>query len=425
MLVYFKFQYIIITNQLIRTEEIVRDKPPRFETNLQHEHSERRRKIRGNIAKTATGIGLSLLALLATDNALGAHVPTETKLVEEYPDYYTGALNNKEAIKNSIISFVLPGFHADSQYIDNQVGPILDQYGTHIKDVYGDDLSVEVLAKLTAEKIESLTDQADSPIVFYGHSAGGDTAIEVIALLIEKYHVDPNRLSLILDCTPASNDDVNTDAHQLFIDFLDWVHNSVPFRGGPIARFTAETINAMTDGLDLTAAIERGRENMNPAPQEMSNAVVVAQAHIINDQPPLIHAANALKTHGVPVAFIAPGRNGQDEYLTDGIVHNQSANADWKARFGKNLTDYLITGHNLHGIQKRNKDDYAVHIDSFLANQGINPYQQDLLTANLFFALNHTEPMSQTGETESPLLPAKPPVSDNTPHLHNPRISPN
>lgn len=278
-----------------------------------------------------------------------------------------------------------------------------------------------MLAKLTAEKIVSLADQENSPILFYGHSAGGDTSILVIAALIEKYHIDPSRFRLVLDCTPASNNDVNTDFHQKFIDFLDLVHNTVPFRGGPITRFTAETINAMTDGLDLNAAIQRGLANANPEPQEMSNAVVVAQAHIINDQQALVHAANVLKTHNVPVAFIAPGRDGQDEYLTDGIVHNQSANADWQARFGKNLTDYLITDHNLHGIQKRNKDDYAVHIDAFLASQGINPYQPDIFMSNsLFSALQEAgQPAQNEPNTDPrpPLLPLPELNSeDTTPH---------
>lgn len=417
MLVYFYFEYIIIINQLTKTEEHVSRKPPRFETNAQHEKSEKLHRILRRVGNVATGISLSLLTLVATDNALGAHVPTETKLVEEYPDYYTGALNNKEAIKNSIISFVLPGFNADSRYVDAQVGPILDQYGTRIKDVYGDDLSEEVLAKLTAEKIVSLADQENSPILFYGHSAGGDTSILVIAALIEKYNIDPNRFRLVLDCTPASNNDVNTDFHQKFIDFLDLVHNTVPFRGGPITRFTAETINAMTDGLDLNAAIQRGLANANPEPQEMSNAVVVAQAHIINDQQALIHAANVLKAHNIPVAFIAPGRDGKNEYLTDGIVHNATANASFKTYFGDNLTDYQITDHNLHGIQKRNKDDYAAPIDSFLASQGINPYQQDLLKSYTFLsALGLGELPTQPEETLPPLLPVKPPINDNTPH---------
>lgn len=389
----------------------MRQQPPRFKTIEQLESSERRKKITEvalntlslgtlmsteqlatakrprkvihHIARTACAIGIGLSSLIVADGVTGIHEPTKTMLVSEYPSYYSALDRQGLAPTDSIISYELPGFNASSGYIDNLLEPILDKYGTRVLVRYGDDFSVDVVTEKIAEQLKAAESETQR-IVLYGHSMGGDTAIRVAAELIEKYRVNPDRFAVILDCSPASNGDVNTEAHQGFINVMDFI-SSTPIRGGQISRFGFEAVNSMIDGSNFFDAIKFGWEHKDPQLQENRNAVVIAQAHIINDQPPLVHASNILKKYAVPIAFIAPAKPGDDmtlaagRYRNDGIILNGDANADWRKRFGENLTDYVITKKNLHGIQKRNSSLYVGYIDDFLRAQGINPYQPDII----------------------------------------------
>lgn len=397
------------------------NKPPRYETTAEYKAHEKRRKVLRRIGNTAMGTLMSVTALLGVDEALGAHTPTETRLEEIYPSYYYQQANlDRDESKNTLLTYELPGFNADAEYVDTQLANVIDKYGTRIKAVYGDDLSIDNLSERIAAQIEVLPEDDKRTILFYGHSIGGIKSIRVISSLIEDYGMDPSRFAVILDCSPASNADVNTDIRQGFVSFMDFV-SYTPLDGGPIARFTAESISAMTDGLDPVSAVERGWKNKSPKPQESSNAVVIAQAHILKSQEELIHAANVLKKNNVPVAFIGPSKTNENlSYRNDGIVHNKSANAEWRKLFGDNLTDYGITEWDLHGIQKRNWSEYADPIDSFLTANGIDPSQPDPLDLgdfrNLKFQADNWpipyQPKTPPGPTP---IKISPPGSDQAP----------
>jgi pimeloyl-ACP methyl ester carboxylesterase len=264
----------------------------------------------------------------------------------------------------------MPGFMASAHNLHNHLQAVMPEQVDILTVQYGDDFSIEVIARELLEQLHREHGKNHMPdVVMYGHSMGGYIGV-LTATELAKQGVPIK--TIVLDSAPQQTSDVQNAAEQTAVQALSFLHRFAELtddtvRGGLGNRGLFETPSALAqDGVSFKKRAKRIFSSPLPKLQEQNNLVALKTTNIFSNSRPEFRTASAeLAEQGVRVMYIGKaavdgGSPGHSRPVPDGVVNVGKAINSWREHFPDMEVLPLVGGG--HGISWDKRDAYSAQL---------------------------------------------------------------
>lgn len=287
-----------------------------------------RRSLLRGFGKVAT-VGASVLA---ADTLAGEYLWGGTN-----PEIKTLATGERKGFESSA-TLVIGGFGvSDTTNLATSVAPVLEQYGSiaHLEyssnGIHMGDLVDSAKDYIDKNNIKNLR--------IYGHSMGGMVAVALAANIAK----DVELSALLLDCSPASYEDVRSQDRAG--TWLLHTTDELSLHFGPLTRLGMEVMRPIAKGDDDYFRIcERAINKLSDG--SCSNKLIQAQASFIRTFNPADYSGAF--PDSMPILRLRPR-----DFNEDRTINNETSLPRWREGLNHDIVDVAVTnGGHANPVQR-------------------------------------------------------------------------